>query len=174
MSAPKQPESPDTQAVPTEVAADRTVPTPKTSGLRDLLTDLTHLEYDAVSAYKAAVGKLHDVESKIELDKFMHEHQSRIEELSTGLITIGATPPREGDLKGVLTRGRVILADLLGDEWILKAMLSNETETADAYEEAARHQELTPGVRDTVERALGDARRHRAWIERRIAKGFAS
>ena len=47
----------------------------------------------------------------------------------------------------VLTKGKVVLGGLIGDNAVLQAMKTNEDDTNTAYE-----------------RALGDERRHRDWM----------
>ena len=49
---------------------------------------------------------------------------------------MGRTPPKEGDMKALLTKGKVVIAGLMGDEAILQAMRTNEADTNTAYERA--------------------------------------
>jgi hypothetical protein len=62
-----------------------------------------------------------------------------------------------------------VLRELTGDSGILKAMKSNEDETNEAYEQALARGDMTANRRDVLERNLADERRHRAWIEGRLA-----
>jgi hypothetical protein len=39
---------------------------------------------------------------------------------------MGRTPPKEGDMKPLLTKGKVVIAGLMGDEAILRVMRTNE------------------------------------------------
>jgi hypothetical protein len=42
---------------------------------------------------------------------------------------MGRTPPKEGDMKALLTKGKVVIAGLMGDAAILQAMRTNEADT---------------------------------------------
>ena len=48
-------------------------------------------------------------------------------------------------------------------------MKSNEDATNAAYEKATREPTITIRLRGLLERNLNDERRHRAWIEQRLA-----
>jgi hypothetical protein len=59
-------------------------------------------------------------------------HDSRNEKLSG----MGRNPPKEGDMKSILTKGKVVMAGLIGDKAIFEAMRMNEADTNTAYERA--------------------------------------
>ena len=59
-----------------------------------------------------------------------------ITELGDILSSMGRTPPKEGDMKALLTKGKVVIAGLMGDEAILQTMRTNEADTNTAYERA--------------------------------------
>jgi rubrerythrin len=157
---------------PAHIPFEPTVPSSRTREVCATLRSLVHLELDAIEAYRAAIGKLDDVECKIHLDQFMHDHERHVEELSAALIVLGETPPTGGDARRIVTKGKVILGDLLGDEWIMKAVASNEDATGEAYELALERTDLSPTARSVIERALADERRHAAWIELRLSRSF--
>jgi hypothetical protein len=77
--------------------------------------------------------------------------------------------PQEGDLKQLLTTGKIALASLVGDGAILKAMKTNEDDTVTAYERASRHPDALPESQRQFERFAADERRDRAWMERASA-----
>src|SRR5258708_31622554 len=95
----------------------------------NLLNDLIELDYDAIEAYKAAIGRLSDVGDKTQLGQFMADHRRHVSELSLVVRNLGGSPPDHGDLKQVLTKGRVVLAGLTGEKAILEATKSNEDDT---------------------------------------------
>jgi uncharacterized protein (TIGR02284 family) len=147
----------------------------------ELLPDLVELDVDAVEAYGAAIKRLQDTESRSALTGFMQDHERHVREVGLKLKLIGGEPPIGPDIRGVLEQGRVVIAGLMGDRAILMAMKANEDDTNAAYERAAEREDLAPDLR-AVERAdlapelrelllrnLGDERRHRAWIERRLS-----
>ena len=70
------------------------------------------------------------------LAEFERDHLRHITELGDILSSMGRTPPKEGDMKALLTKGKVVIAGLMGDEAILQAMRTNEADTNTAYERA--------------------------------------
>ena len=68
-------------------------------------------------------------------------------------------------MKQWLTTGKVALADLAGDNAILKAMKTNEDDTAAAYQQALDNSLTDAELRPVIEKGLADERRHRAWME---------
>jgi uncharacterized protein (TIGR02284 family) len=81
---------------------------------------------------------------------------------------LGEAPLDEGDMKSILTQGKVVMADLFGDEAILKAMKTNEDDTNTAYSRALERDDVPPEIYRTLQQNLEDERRHRSWIEQRI------
>ncbi|RYD50913.1 MAG: rubrerythrin family protein, partial [Verrucomicrobiaceae bacterium] len=73
--------------------------------------------------------------------------------------------PVEGDMKQLLTTGKIILADLMGDATILKAMKTNEDDTVTAYERASQHPDAIPQSKAFFMKAHQDELRHRSWME---------
>lgn len=133
------------------------------------LSDLIKLDYDAIAAYKSAIERLDTAEYKEKLTEFMADHERHVEELGHAVRSEGGAPPTEGGGMKVLTKGKVIIADLAGDEAILKAMKANETVTNTKYEE-----EVEAGYADQIQnilrQGLADERRHKDWIDATLAK----
>lgn len=135
------------------------------NNLADLLERLICLDYDAIDAYDQAIQRLEDPTSKQNLSSFRADHERHVRDLSPHLSRLGKKVPTGGDIKRFLTQGKVVLAALVGDLSILKAMWSNEDTTNKEYEEAVADQSVTDSTLKTVlERCLSDERRHRAWI----------
>jgi uncharacterized protein (TIGR02284 family) len=132
--------------------------------LDSLLTDLVLLDHDAVLAYDAAIERLGTASHRSTLAGFRRDHLRHIEELDAALSAMGKMPPKEGDMKALLTQGKVVLAGLVGDKAILRAMKTNEDDTNIAYERAVQHRHASPELRQTLESGLADERRHRAWL----------
>jgi rubrerythrin len=131
----------------------------------DLLTSLVQLEHDAIAAYESTVERLDDAAAKAEIEKFRGDHLRHMEELTGLAREAGVTPPEEGDMKRMLTTGKVAMADLAGDGAILRAMKTNEDDTVTAYERAKDHDDAPPAAREVFARALADEERHRAWMD---------
>lgn len=133
--------------------------------LVDTLKGLMELDLDAVSAYETAIDRLDDPAYRSVLKEFLLDHQRHVRELRPLVAARGEEPPEGTDIKGLLTRGRVVIGQLIGDAGILTAMRSNEEETHQAYEQAAGREDLSPEVRYVLLGALSDEQRHRAWLE---------
>lgn len=133
-----------------------------------LLSHLIELDFDAIDAYQAAIDRLDDFLHQQQLRGFLADHERHVRELSDLVARAGVDAPTKGDLKRVLTRGKVVIGQLVGDRGILLAMKSNEDDTNHTYEHAVRRHDLTLEVRETLQRNLSDERRHRAWLEDRL------
>lgn len=141
------------------------------ANLAKRLHNLIELDYDAIGAYESAIDRIDDAESKTRLAEFMADHQKHTENIGEHLRAMGEEVPTKGDAKGMLTKGKVVLADLMGDKAILQAMKTNEDDTNTAYEQAMKHDEDTaPDLKQTLQSNLDDERRHREWIEQRISQ----
>lgn len=134
------------------------------STLDELLNDLIRLDHDAADAYQAAIDRLENASYRTTLGAFREDHLRHIEELSGHLRAMSREPPKAGDLKAILTKGKVVLASLAGDKAILQAMRTNEEDTNTAYERATKFKDAPPEVHATLERGREDERRHLDWI----------
>jgi len=101
-----------------------------------VLNDLIQLEYDTMAAYRAAIDRIDSVGVRRELAQFFSDHEAHTRTLATCVERYGGHPKSGGDLKQLWTRGRVILADLAGDEAVLSALGHIETDMHRAYERA--------------------------------------
>jgi uncharacterized protein (TIGR02284 family) len=136
-----------------------------------LLCDLIELDYDAIDAYQASIDRLEDFMVQQQMRAFMADHERHVRDLTALVEAIGGDAPTKGDFKRVLTKGKVVIGQIVGDRGILLAMKSNEDDTNQAYEQAVRRHDLPAETRDLLQRNLADERRHRAWIEDRLSQG---
>jgi uncharacterized protein (TIGR02284 family) len=132
--------------------------------IESLLEDLVQLDYDAADAYEAAINRLQEARFRDRLREFKGDHLRHIAELGDILVEMGHTPPKEGDMKSLLTRGKVVIGGLMGDKAILQAMRTNEADTNTAYERAVAFHGLNTETREVLQRGLQDERRHCEWI----------
>lgn len=139
--------------------------------LVDALEALVELDYDAIEAYKAAIDRLDDSDDKEQLRGFLADHQRHVTELTPVVAQLGGNAAKGPDVKKWLTKGKVVILGLAGDKAVLLAMKTNEDDTNTAYERAVARDDLTPDVQRILEKNLADERRHRAWIEARLAAG---
>jgi rubrerythrin len=132
----------------------------------DALKELIELEYAATDAYEAAVERLENPTYKEKLNEFRADHERHIKEISALLKKNNHEVPQKGTVgKRLITIGKVILANMVGDNTILEAMKSNETDTNMAYERLNGHQDKWPEAKEFIKNGLQDERRHKAWLE---------
>jgi rubrerythrin len=134
--------------------------------IRDLVYNLIVLEHDAIAAYDSTIKRLNDRSLAAQVESFRADHLQHLEVLNQIAVETGVEAPAEGDMKQLLTTGKIAMADLMGDSAILKAMRSNEEDTVTAYERAASHPDAVPKSREFFDKALSDERRHRDWMQR--------
>ena len=132
------------------------------------LKDLLELDYDAVEAYSVAIDKLENKDYATTLAHFREDHKRHIEQLTALLKDHDIDPPKGPDLKQYLAKGKVYMANLIGDEAILKAMHSNEMDTNTAYKRINQFTEMWPEAVTILQRGLEDETTHKLWIESAI------
>ena len=131
----------------------------------ELVTNLIYLERDAIAAYEATIERLSDRTLGEQIARFRDDHLQHLEVLTEIAHEAEADAPVEGDMKQMLTTGKIAMADLAGDGAILKAMKTNEDDTVQAYERAATHEAALPKSKTFFEKALADEKRHREWMD---------
>lgn len=136
---------------------------------KDAVKELIELDYDAVEAYKTAIDKLENLAYKNKLEDFKKDHERHISELSRDLIERGENAPKGPDIgKLLLAKGKVLLANLVGDNAILEAMKSNEIDTKAAYERMYNRPDKWESITGFLKRGVEDEKRHKAWLEENI------
>src|SRR5687768_1056654 len=98
------------------------------------LYDLAELDFDAIEAYEEAIKRVENTIYKTRLNEFKEDHISHTINIANILKNHGKEAPTGPSMKRLLTKGKVMLADLMGDRAILLAMISNEIDTNTAYE----------------------------------------
>lgn len=140
----------------------------KNKDLARLMNDLIALDFDAIEAYEAAIARVKTATDKEQLTRFMGDHQKHVTDLTPLVRELGEEPQGTADFKRVLTKGKVVLAGLIDDENVLRAMKSNEDETNRAYERALQQAGVPERILTVFQKNLGDERRHRAWLVQRL------
>lgn len=128
------------------------------------LNKLINLDYDAIAAYEAAIERLNNAEYRERLREFRDDHQRHTRNLGECLAKFGGKAATSGDIRKILTKGKVILGTINHDRGVLEAMRSNEDQTNRFYEEALEKLEDEPAVAGILLRNLEDERRHRLWL----------
>lgn len=134
--------------------------------IQDLVRNLILLERDAIAAYESTIERLDDPALSSQIEQFRQDHLQHLDVLNEMAAEVGAEAPLEGDMKQMLTTGKIALADLFGDAAILKAMRTNEEDTVAAYERASQHQDAIEKSRAFFQKAHSDELRHREWMQR--------
>jgi hypothetical protein len=96
------------------------------SSFDKLIKDLIYLEYDAIAAYESTIEGLDDKSLSTQVAAFREDHLHHLATLNEIAVEAGIEAPTKGDMKQMLTTGKIALADLMGDSAILKAMKTNE------------------------------------------------
>lgn len=130
----------------------------------ELVESLLNLEHDALEAYQETINRLKDPVFIKRITEFKHDHMSHVDQLSKIAASLGVTIP-DGTMKSILTKGKIVIADLGGDDAILTAMKTNEYDTVKAYENALERDFLSPELRACCEKGLADEKRHRDWMD---------
>jgi len=133
--------------------------------IEKLVNDLLYLEHDAIAAYDSCIERLDDKTLSAKIAEFKQDHLQHVQVLTTMARELGIEAPTEGDMKQMLTTGKIALADIMGDAAILKAMKTNEDDTVTAYERATRHEDAIPASKAFFMQAHQDEEKHRAWME---------
>lgn len=135
------------------------------SDFQSLITNLIYLERDAIAAYESTIEKLSDSTLSQQVQEFLGDHRQHLALLNELAQQTGAEAPVEGDMKQMLTTGKVAFANLMGDGAILKAMKTNEDDTVAAYDNASLNEVAPPDAKAFFEQALRDEQRHRTWFD---------
>ena len=136
------------------------------SDAKSLIENFILLERDAIAAYDATIERLETPGHKAKIAEFRQDHHRHLEELTKAAAAHGATVPGEGDMKEMLTTGKVKIADMVGgDGAILKAMSTNETDTVAAYRNGTENAAAPVELQPVFAVALADEERHKAWMD---------
>ena len=131
-----------------------------------IIENYIYLERDALAAYDESISRLESPAHKEKVAEFRADHERHLGELKDLAARHGAAVPAEGDMKQMLTTGKIKLADLVGgDGAILKAMATNEIDTITGYENGTNNATIPAAERPIFERALADERRHKEWMD---------
>lgn len=132
------------------------------------VTSLLTLEYDTLEAYTMAIDKLENVDYMQKLREFSDDHDRYIRQLSM-LLTLHKIEFTAGpDMKQWLTKGKVMLANLVNDKSILHAMLSNEIDTNKAYDNMLNRNDIWSDAVEFLMNAKDEETKHCEWFEENI------
>jgi len=133
-----------------------------------VLEHLLEYEYDVLEAYRAAKGRLSHSEEVAMVGSFEREHLEQIQILARIARTAVERLPREGDWRQILTEGKVVIAGLVGELAVLRAVSHNERNVLNAYERASLRKDLPEEVRAVLMLHRNGARRRHKWLSERV------
>lgn len=136
-----------------------------------LLNRLIQLDDDSIEACKVAIARLRDSDDRKELSALLADHRRHVDDLAFVVRNLGGEPAAHGDLRQVLTKGKIVLGGLTGEHAVLEAMRSDEADVAAAYEQAASQPGIPVDVLKVLERNRDDERNHQHWLAGRLSAG---
>lgn len=127
--------------------------------------ELVELEYDVVEAYEAAINRLENKRYKSQLEKFRNDLKRHIQDFSKLLALHDIEAPKGPSMgKQWLEKGKVLLANIVSDNAILRAMKSNEEDACKAYERLHNHEGKWREAESLLLHCMDDERQHSAWL----------
>lgn len=135
------------------------------SSVNSTLNELCKYDFDAIAAYEAAIDRVDDKDARIQLKVLCDENKNHTVALNRFLSQRGENPVTGPDSMKLLTKGKVVLADMISDEKIIEAMVSNEKQMIKKYREALEMDGLTAQERSILAKHHNDEKRHQAWLE---------
>jgi hypothetical protein len=82
---------------------------------RDAGTDLIYREHDEIGAYEACIDRLDNKKLSAQIAIFKQDRRQYLKVLTEMARELGAQVPPRGDMKKMLTTGKIALADIMGD-----------------------------------------------------------
>jgi uncharacterized protein (TIGR02284 family) len=131
------------------------------------LNDLIESEYDSIEAHEAAIERVMESD-QAQLLRFRADHRRHVAELVEQVLALGGEPVDAGDLKRVVTKGKVVFGGFLGDQAVMMAMRSNEQGLLRAYQRASEVPRISTRLSGVLARATDDENRHLEFLEKRI------
>lgn len=141
----------------------------------DALKELIELDRAAVEAYQAAEDRLNHPDYKNKFKEFRADHERHIQQI-IGLLENHNEKGPEGSYLGkeLIAKGKVILANMIGDTTILRAMKSNEIDTNVAYERMNDREDIWPEAREILKQGQRDEKKHKDWLIQTIEAASAT
>jgi len=113
-----------------------------------------------------AIAKLIKSDYKVKLNEFCQDHEHQIMELSKLLQNHNEQPPMQPSvIKPLVSKGKVALAEIIGDQMILAAMVNNEIDTNKAYERINSRHERWEDAKEMLKRMLDDEKKHKKLLD---------
>lgn len=136
----------------------------------DKLSQLIHLDIDAVHAYGQAIKQIDLVPIRETLEQFLEDHDRHVRNLSDKIRQLGGDPPEYSrDFKGFLIEGFTAIRSMTGNKGALEAMKMNERLTNRKYNDAMGW-DVPLDVKTIIQSNFEDEKRHLQFIEQALDK----
>lgn len=133
--------------------------------LVDRLNNVISFDRAALEACEAAAVRMTAIKPRYRLRELANEHLRRIDKLSGHVSKLGGLPTRD---KHPLARQREEMKELDGDRSLLQAVLENEEQVTEAYEDVLDGKAPLAEVDSLLQRQVRRQHRYRAWLRRRV------
>jgi rubrerythrin len=133
------------------------------------LNELLQLEYDAAHAYITCIKHVDGEDIQDHLTEFLADHNRHVNWILECVRKLGGEPKARPDMKGPLIKGMTSIMSRLGDKNALRVMHQNENLTNSTYDSQVKL-EYSPDIQAKLKEFQSDERRHRAWIEQKLAE----
>jgi hypothetical protein len=134
------------------------------STLGDMLNSLIELNHDNISAFDAALKRIEREDFRIRLRAMGGDMRRQIDEIKPHVQARTTNVSNNPSPKEVLTKGRVLLASLIGDQTILKALHTMQQDMQEAYSRAVAYEHDSPDVKQLLQNHLTKQREHTTWL----------
>lgn len=137
--------------------------TEKTLG--EMLNSLVELNHDCISAYESALTRVDREDYRVRLRAMASDLRRHLDELKPVVGPLTTNVSDSPSPKELLTKGRVVLAGLVGDQAIIGALRQNQQEVLRALQAAVNYEGNTAQTRTMLQAHLQTETGHVHWLE---------
>ena len=131
----------------------------------DLLNTLIELTHDVSMAFEAAVPRTDDEALLKGFHRVLEGNAEQIAALKPYADRLSQNTSDSADAKGMLNKGQVRLAGMLGESPLLGALCRIQRDMVTAYGRAVQYDQLPEDLRDLFKHHLTLAEGHLQWLE---------
>jgi rubrerythrin len=138
----------------------------------DALTDLISLQKDALEAFDVAHRLFSKEALKEAVEKITADHKRHLAAMEEQLAHFQDQPAPSAGPRRYLEKGKVFIANLMGDKMLLRALKSNEEELRKAYQVLldTSSPPSDKSLKSKAMQALADNERHLAVLDQLMAQ----
>ncbi|AZL16410.1 hypothetical protein [Rickettsiales endosymbiont of Stachyamoeba lipophora] len=103
------------------------------------------------------------------MTEMQQAHHAHIQELAHVLKKHGENAPTSADnTKQWMTKGKLVLADLIGDNAILSAMQTNENDAKTAYSRLLERNDVWEDAKSVLKKGFEDETKYKQWFDKTV------